>query len=76
MCPDLRRVKKTFAPSEIELPVPEGKGRLHVSARLLYRKVDQYLLNFMFGDKKALTAPVTEMASATRMVEIESALTD
>ena len=76
MCPDLRRVKKTFAPSEIELPVPEGKGRLHVSARLLYRKVDQYLLNFMFGDKKALTAPVTEMASATWMIEIESPLTD
>ena len=49
-----------------------------MSARLLYRKVDQYLLNFMFGDKKALTltAPVTEMASSARMIEVESPLTD
>jgi hypothetical protein len=29
---------------------------------LLYRKFDQYLLNFMFGEDAGLTSPVTEMA--------------
>jgi hypothetical protein len=41
-----------------------GVGPLHVTARLLYRKMDQYLLNFMFGEQSGLTAPITEMARA------------
>jgi len=32
--------------------------------------VDQYLLNFMFGADKGLTAPITDMASVTRAIEI------
>ncbi|MCI0659340.1 MAG: cytochrome c family protein, partial [Acidobacteria bacterium] len=40
----------------------EGSESLHVSARLLYRKLDQYLLNFLFTEKAGLTTPVTEMA--------------
>jgi hypothetical protein len=39
-----------------------ASGRLHVTARLLYRKIDQYLLNFMFGEASGITAPVTELA--------------
>jgi hypothetical protein len=44
--------------------------RLHVVARLLYRKVDQYLLNFMFGEKSGLTAAVTEMARAEAVIRL------
>jgi hypothetical protein len=45
-------------------PAPRTPGVLHVSARLMYRKIDQYLLNFMFGENSGLTAPSTEMARA------------
>jgi hypothetical protein len=45
-------------------------GPLKVTARLLYRKIDQYLLNFMFGEAAGLTAPVTEMARAEAVIEV------
>ena len=44
-----------------------------VTARLLYRKVDQYLLNFMFGEKAGLTMPVTEMARAEARIRVRPA---
>jgi hypothetical protein len=47
-----------------------GTGSLRVTARLMYRKIDQYLLNFMFGEKAGLTAPVTEMARAEATIRL------
>ena len=41
-----------------------------MTARLLYRKVDQYMLNFMFGEKAGLTMPVTEMARAEARIRV------
>ena len=56
------------------VPVPAGTGgALNVEARLMYRKIDQYLLNFMFGEKAGLTAPVTEMARATATIPLAAA---
>lgn len=52
------------------LATPGSPGELTVAARLLYRKVDQYLLNFMFGEKEGLTAPVTEMARTEARVRV------
>jgi hypothetical protein len=49
----------------------EGSESLHVSARLLYRKLDQYLLNFLFTEKAGLTTPVTEMASAQADIRLD-----
>ncbi len=50
---------------KFDFPTPrKGHGSLHVTARLLYRKFDQYLLNFMFGKTSGLTAPITEIARA------------
>ncbi len=69
-CPDLTLVKKAFPDEKLELAVPRGAGRLHIRARLLYRKADQYLLNFIFGKENQLTAPVTEMGSAMRDVVV------
>jgi hypothetical protein len=71
-CPDLRRVKKGFPNEKVEIDTPEGSSRLRVRARLLYRKVDQYLLNFMYGTEKNLTSPVTEMASTVREVLVSA----
>jgi hypothetical protein len=47
-----------------------GAPELTVTARLLYRKVDQYLLNFMFGEDSGLTMPVVEMAHAEAHVRV------
>jgi hypothetical protein len=45
-------------------------AELTVTARLLYRKVDQYLLNFMFGEESGLTMPAVEMARAEARVRV------
>ncbi len=43
--------------------VPAGAPgeRYRVLAKLMYRKVDQYLINFLLGEDSGLTAPVIEM---------------
>jgi hypothetical protein len=46
---------------DLEFEVPEAAGRYRVVASLMYRKVDQYLVNFMLGDDSGITAPVVEM---------------
>jgi len=59
---------------EFRFEAPAGPGtELRVTARLLYRKVDQYLLNFMFGEKSGLTMPVTEMARTEVRVRVRPA---
>ncbi len=47
-----------------------GAGTLHVEAKLNYRKVDQFLLNYMFGEEAGLTAPVIELARAEAKVRV------
>ena len=55
------------------VPLPKARAtELTVTARLLYRKVDQYLLNFMFGEKSGLTMPVTEMSRAQARIRVRS----
>lgn len=50
------------------VPVTGGPGRLEVRAILHYRKIDQFLLNYVLGEKSGLTAPVVDIASATKLV--------
>lgn len=47
-------------------------GELHVSARLLYRKFDQFLLNFLFGADAGLTAPVTVMSEDQKIIKVKA----
>jgi hypothetical protein len=56
-----------------QFPAPRAGDELLVTGRLLYRKIDQYLLNFMFGEGTALTTPVTEMARAEARIRIVAA---
>src|SRR6516164_5596589 len=73
LCPSLAPVRAKAFPQETSyrLQVPQaGSQTLHVRARLRYRKVDQFLLNFLFGENAGLTAPVTDMASQTSVIEI------
>lgn len=72
-CPDLFPAKRKVLPQQVTYPlgVPASSpGMIRVRARLLYRKIDQYLLNFMFGEKAGLTSPITEMASVERTIEV------
>jgi hypothetical protein len=43
---------------------------LHVSAKLLYRKADQFLLNFLFGEDANLTAPITVMSEDEQTIVV------
>ena len=58
---------------ELKLPA-NARGPLRVEARLLYRKVDQYLINFMFGEDSGLTTRVTEMARAETTLDVREAV--
>lgn len=45
-------------------------GNYTISARLLYRKVDQFLLNYLFGEEKGITSPVAVIDSAEMKVKV------
>ena len=43
---------------------------LHVTARLLYRKLDQFLINFLFGENSGITAPVTVISEDAKVIRV------
>jgi hypothetical protein len=49
-------------------------GEYRVVARLMYRKVDQFLINFLLGEDSGLTAPVIEMTRTEATVAVAPAL--
>jgi hypothetical protein len=55
---------------EIEIPGAEQPGSYHIEVALLYRKVDQFLLNFLFGETNTITSPISEIARASATVKI------
>ena len=53
------------------VPVPAGaSGKLTVDAKLNYRKVDQYLITFAFGEDSKLTSPVTVVSTARAEIRV------
>ncbi len=51
--------------------VPRARvTELRVTARLMYRKSDQFLLNFLFGPKSGLTARVTVMSEDHKTIKV------
>ncbi|MCB9915135.1 MAG: hypothetical protein H6828_08305 [Planctomycetes bacterium] len=56
----------------VAFDLPGGlRGPLEVHARLNYRKFDQYLLNFAFGEDAGLAATVTELSSAHAQIALD-----
>ncbi len=53
---------------EFIVPGPQVAGKLHVEAILHYRKIDQFLLNYVLGEKSGLTAPVVDISSASTSI--------
>jgi hypothetical protein len=39
----------------------------------MYRKVDQFLINFLLGEDSGLTAPVVEMTRITKTIDMTGA---
>ena len=46
-------------------------GDYTVTAKLLYRKVDQFLLNFLFGETNTVTSPVALIDSAEIKIKVK-----
>ncbi len=63
--PLVDRAEQTF-----EIPSTAGVESYQVVATLMYRKVDQFLINFLLGEDSGLTAPVVEMNRAWAEVRI------
>jgi len=55
------------------VPTGAAPGRLRIDAILHYRKIDQFLLNYVMGENSGLTAPVVDIASATADVCVTKA---
>ncbi len=53
-----------------EVPPTAGAGSYQVVARLWYRKVDQFLINYMFGEDSGITAPPIEIGNASATVTV------
>ncbi len=73
LCPQLAPVRAKKFPLEVSyrVGVPQkGTRTLRVSARLCYRKFNQYLLNLVFGEHSGLTSPITTMTAQSTVVEV------
>jgi hypothetical protein len=61
---------------DVDIPASQmagGEGELTVDVRLMYRKVDQFLINFLLGEDSGLTAPVVEMARTSATIPVVDA---
>ncbi|MHC4947782.1 MAG: multiheme c-type cytochrome [Planctomycetota bacterium] len=58
------------AVQEHGVPLAGETGTLHVTATLKYRKVDQFLINFLFGEEAGITAPVVDVSQAKATVTV------
>jgi hypothetical protein len=57
------------AVQQIDVEIAEP-GTYRIEAALLYRKVDQFLVNFLLGEGSGLTAPVVEITRASTQVRV------
>src|SRR5262252_9022485 len=76
MCPSGGpSLPSTAVKPDTNFAVPTGAapGRLRIDAILHYRKIDQFLLNYVMGENSGLTAPVVDIASATADVCVTKA---
>lgn len=69
-----KSMKKLEGPIEsaLDVPAPEAPGKYTIDVALKYRKVDQFLLNYLFGETNKLTSPVSEIARAQLTVAVKT----
>src|SRR5215469_6609610 len=76
MCPSgdpSEPASKLLSSRKFSVPAAEAGRKLHIDAILHYRKIDQFLLNYVMGEKAGLTAPVVDIARATADVCVAKA---
>jgi hypothetical protein len=56
--------------THVEIPKPAQAGSYDVTATLQYRKVDQFLVNYLMGKDAGITAPVVEIGRATATLTV------
>jgi len=69
--PDARKQRTEDVAYSIGAPNRED-GWIEIRARLRYRKISQYLLNFLFTAESGLTSPITDLASESVRIPIQS----
>lgn len=58
---------------EVKFRVPGTRvAELRVTAKLLYRKIDQFLLNFLLGEDSGVTAPISLLSEDHKTIEVVS----
>ena len=70
-CPSggpVRLQNNSRSAQEYAVPVKSESGDLRIDAVLHYRKIDQFLLNYVMGAQSGLTAPVVDVSHATATV--------
>ena len=71
-CPQTAPATPRQFPQDVTYQVDAPRaGALTVEARLCYRKIDQYLMNFMFGADSGLTSPITVITEVRRQIVVE-----
>ena len=55
---------------QVNVPKPARPGKYTVTAILQYRKVDQFLTNYLLGEHSGITAPVIEIGRATAVFAV------
>jgi hypothetical protein len=72
MCPSGGpRVSTQQVPNSREFAVPAAvPGTYLINAVLHYRKIDQFLLNYVMGANSGLTSPVADIASTSATVKV------
>lgn len=79
LCPELHATKRPLLPASKQFTfAAPPRGKLLVTVKLRYRKIDQFLLNYIrsvgyFSEFKgqSLTAPITDMNEQTAQIEVE-----
>ncbi len=56
---------------EFQFTMPnEMITELNVTAKLKYRKIDQYLINFLFGEDSGITTPITVISEDQKIIKV------
>ncbi len=58
--------------ADYSFQVPDHVTELRVSARLLYRKIEQNLINFLFGEDAGITAPVSLISRDQMTMKVQA----
>lgn len=68
-CPSgLSKASPEMVSKKFSVPAGANPSKLQIEAILHYRKIDQFLLNYVMGQNSGLTAPVIDIASASTAV--------